>query len=181
MAAICVQKAVSLVHRQAVEEPVNPPFPLGQVVATPAALKLVPPNLLRHWLQRHQAEDWGAVGGERYICQKLNLHTLERIEPQIQHTQWVDLMLVIDRGFGLYSGQGSQLVDLDLLSKKPLCIRKRRKWLKTPYSVESTRKWVNDEIGLLEVSSQSVLGTELNSILVTMLKSKLVRISYLGT
>jgi hypothetical protein len=73
MAAICVQKAVSLVHRQAVEEPVNPPFPLGQVVATPAALKLVPPDLLQHWLQRHQTGDWGAVCPEDWAANDRDL------------------------------------------------------------------------------------------------------------
>jgi hypothetical protein len=41
------KKAVSLVRRRVVEVPVNPSFPLGQVVATPAALKLVPPEVLR--------------------------------------------------------------------------------------------------------------------------------------
>jgi hypothetical protein len=44
--AIHVQKGVSLVHRREVEEPVNLLFPLGQVVATPAALKVVPLELL---------------------------------------------------------------------------------------------------------------------------------------
>ena len=61
LAAIHVQKGVSLVHRREVEEPVNPLFPLGQVVATHAALKVVPPVLLQHWLQRHQTGDWGVV------------------------------------------------------------------------------------------------------------------------
>lgn len=42
--------------------PVNPLFSLGQVVATPLALKSVPPDLLLVWLQRHQIGDWGSVG-----------------------------------------------------------------------------------------------------------------------
>ena len=59
---------MSLVHRRVVEVPVNPPFPLGQVVATPAALKLVPPEVLRQWLHRHQTGDWGAVGPEDWAA-----------------------------------------------------------------------------------------------------------------
>lgn len=55
---------MSLVNRRVVEVPVNPPFPLGQVVATPDALKLVPPEVLLQWLHRHQAGDWGDVGPE---------------------------------------------------------------------------------------------------------------------
>ena len=59
---------MSLVHRRVVEVPVNPPFPLGRVVATPAALKLVPPEVLRQWLHRHQTGDWGAVGPEDWAA-----------------------------------------------------------------------------------------------------------------
>jgi hypothetical protein len=59
---------VSLVHRRVVEVPVNPLFPLGQVVATPATLKLVPPDLLQSWLHRHQTGDWGAVGPEDWAA-----------------------------------------------------------------------------------------------------------------
>ena len=66
--AICRRKAVSLVHRRVVEVPVNPAFPLGQVVATPAALKLVPPEVLLRWLHRHQTGDWGDVGPEDWAA-----------------------------------------------------------------------------------------------------------------
>ena len=51
-----------------VEVPVNPRFSLGQVVATPAALKLVPPEVLLRWLHRHQTGDWGAVGPEDWAA-----------------------------------------------------------------------------------------------------------------
>ena len=59
---------MSLVYRRVVEVPVNPPFPLGQVVATPAALKLVPPEVLLQWLHRHQTGDWGVVGPEDWAA-----------------------------------------------------------------------------------------------------------------
>ena len=48
--------------------PVNPAFPLGQVVATPAALKLVPLEVLLKWLHRHQTGDWGDVGPEDWAA-----------------------------------------------------------------------------------------------------------------
>jgi hypothetical protein len=64
---------VSLVHRRVVEVPVNPLFPLGQVVATPAALKLVPPDLLQSWLRRHQTGDWGVVGRDDWASNDRDL------------------------------------------------------------------------------------------------------------
>ena len=48
--------------------PVNPLFPLGQVVATPATLKLVPPDQLQSWLHRHQTGGWGAVGPQDWAA-----------------------------------------------------------------------------------------------------------------
>ena len=53
--------------------PVNPAFPLGQVVATPAALEVVPRELLHSWLQRHQTGDWGAVCPEDWAANHRDL------------------------------------------------------------------------------------------------------------
>lgn len=70
---------MSLVHRRVVEVPVNPLFSLGQVVATPGALKLVPPDLLLRWLHRHQAGDWGAVGPEDWAANDRALADRDRL------------------------------------------------------------------------------------------------------
>lgn len=43
-------------------------FSLGQVVATPAVLKLVPPKVLLSWLHRHQIGDWGALDQEDWAA-----------------------------------------------------------------------------------------------------------------
>ncbi len=59
--------------------PVNPLFPLGQVVATPATLKLVPPDLLQSWLHRHQTGDWGAVGPEDWAANDRALNDGDRL------------------------------------------------------------------------------------------------------
>ena len=60
--------------------PVNPAFPLGQVVATPAALKLVPPDLLQSWLHRHQTGDWGAVGPQDWAANDRALMDRARLQ-----------------------------------------------------------------------------------------------------
>ena len=70
---------MSLVHRRVVEVPVNPPFPLGRVVATPAALKLVPPEVLLQWLHRHQTGDWGAVGPQDWAANDRTLTDGDRL------------------------------------------------------------------------------------------------------
>ena len=39
-------------------------FPLGQLVATPAAIEAVNPDDMRNCLARHAAADWGDLCGE---------------------------------------------------------------------------------------------------------------------
>ena len=58
---------------QPIEDRRKRTFPLGRLVATPAALEAVPPDELEKALSRHSLGDWGDVGQQDWEENELSL------------------------------------------------------------------------------------------------------------